>query len=127
KRYPDFKPLSDEQRREMSEKEVELWEEKARSGLLRNDPILKSALQDLRRAFMDPVGGIASGNINLLSQIGISTGTWNEGGKLNINEDKLKEALTNKPDEVMELFTKKTGGLGIGDRVYQELNNVVKR
>ncbi|MGE6487483.1 flagellar filament capping protein FliD [Paenisporosarcina sp. NPDC076898] len=129
KRYPDFKPLSDEQKKDMSEKEIELWEEKARSGLLRNDPILKNAIQDLRRAFMDPVQGIASGNISLLSQIGINTGSYTEGGKLFINEDKLKEALTNKPDEVMQLFTNKdaTGnGLGIGDRVYQKLNEVVK-
>lgn len=127
KRYPDFQPLSDEQRRGLSEKEAELWDEKARSGLLRNDPILKNALQDLRSAFMDPVSGVANGNIDMLSQIGISTGTWTEGGKLNINEDKLKEALTNNADEVMQLFTNKTGGLGIGERVYQELNNVVKR
>ena len=126
KRYPDFQPLNDEQKAAMSEREIELWEEKARSGLLRNDPILKSALTDLRRAFMDPVEGIANGNINMLSQIGISTGDYKEGGKLFIDEEKLKDALMNKPDEVIQLFTNRTGGLGIGERVYQELNSAVK-
>ncbi|WP_342542742.1 flagellar filament capping protein FliD [Paenisporosarcina sp. FSL H8-0542] len=125
KRYPDFKPLSDEQRKGMSEKEVELWEEKAKSGLLRNDPILKNALQELRSAFMNPITEIANGNINMLTQIGINTGKYTEGGKLFIDEDKLKEALSNKPDEVMELFTNSANG--IGHRVYQELNDVVKR
>src|SRR5690606_6757868 len=43
RRFPDFQPLSPEQKKDMSESEVELWEEKARSGLLRNDPVLKSA------------------------------------------------------------------------------------
>jgi flagellar hook-associated protein 2 len=47
-----------------------------------------------------------------------------EQGKLFIDEDKLKEALTNKPEEVMELFTK--NDVGIGQRVYKELNDVVK-
>jgi flagellar hook-associated protein 2 len=129
KRYPNFQPLSDEQKKDMSENEIELWEEKAKSGLVRNDPTLKKAMQDLRRAFMDPVAGIADGNFNLLSQIGINTGNYLEGGKLFIDEDKLNTALTNKPDEVMQLFTNKDAagnGIGIGDRVYKELNDVVK-
>lgn len=127
KRYPDFQPLSDEQKKDMTEKEIELWEDKARSGLLRNDPVLKSAMQDLRRAFMDSVTGLAEGNINHLSQIGINTGNYTEGGKLFIDEKKLSEALTNKPDEVMALFTTRdAAGNGVGARVYDTLNNIVK-
>ena len=38
-KYRDFQPLSDEQKKDMKEKEIELWEEKAKSGTLRNDPI----------------------------------------------------------------------------------------
>lgn len=126
KRYPDFQPLTDEQKKAMTEKEIELWEEKSRSGLMRNDPILRDAVLQLRKAFMDEVEGIAPGNISLLSQIGISTGHYSEGARLNIDEDKLKKALTEKPDEVVALFTNKTGGLGIGDRVYNKLNDAIK-
>lgn len=127
KRYPDFQPLSDEQKKDMTEKEIELWEDKARSGLLRNDPVLKSAMQDLRKAFMDSVASIADGNIKHLSQIGINTGNYTEGGKLFIDEKKLSEALTNKPDEVMALFTTRdAAGNGVGARVYDTLNNIVK-
>lgn len=126
KRYPDFQPLTDEQRKAMTENEVELWEEKSRSGLMRNDPILRDAVLQLRKAFMDEVEGIAPGNTTLISQIGISTGHYSEGARLNIDEDKLKKALADKPDEVMALFTNKTGGLGVGDRVYNELNAAIK-
>lgn len=127
KRYPDFQPLSDEQKKELTETEIELWEEKARSGLLRNDPVLKSAMQDLRRAFMDTVSGIADGNINHLSQIGINTGSYTEGGKLFIDDKKLSEALANKPEEVMALFTTRdAAGNGVGARVYDTLNDIVK-
>ncbi|EGA89000.1 flagellar capping protein [Planococcus donghaensis MPA1U2] len=128
KRYPDFQPLSDEQKKELTETEIELWEEKARSGLLRNDPIMKSALEDLRRAFMDTVTGVADGNLNHLSQIGINTGSYTEGGKLFIDEEKLKDALTKKPDEVMALFTTRdAAGDGVGARVYDTLNDIVKK
>ncbi|TWT03675.1 flagellar filament capping protein FliD [Planomicrobium sp. CPCC 101079] len=128
KRYPDFQPLSDEQKKDMSDNEIELWEEKAKSGLLRNDPILKSAIQNLRNAFMNPVEGIDKNNINVLSEIGISTGSYSEGGKLFIDEDLLKEKLNSNPDEVMNLFTNKVGdrSVGVGARVYEELNNVIK-
>src|SRR5690606_8304511 len=65
---------------------------------------------------------------NMLSQIGINTGTWSEGGKLFTDEDKLKEALTDKPDQVMALFTNRVDdkNVGVGGRVYAALNNVVK-
>ena len=38
-KYRDYAPLTDEQKKDMSENEVKLWEEKAKSGLLRNDSI----------------------------------------------------------------------------------------
>lgn len=128
KRYPDFKPLSAEQKKDMSDNEIELWEEKARSGLMRNDPILREAIQDLRRSFMNPVAGVPAGNINLLSQIGINTGAYTEGGKLFIDETKLKDTLMKKPDEVMALFTSRVGetNVGIGGRVYAALNDTIK-
>ena len=40
-RYRDYRPLTDEQREEMTERQIELWEERAKSGLLRRDSILK--------------------------------------------------------------------------------------
>ncbi len=128
KRYPNFQPLSAEQKKELSDNEVELWEEKARSGLLRNDPILRNAIQNLRNSFMSEVEGIPAGNINLLSQIGINTGSYTEGGKLFVDEDKLKEVLKNKPDEVMALFTNRVGdtNVGIGSLVYETLNKTIK-
>ena len=127
KRYPDFQPLSDEERSAMSETEVEMWEEKSKSGLLRNDPLLRGALQDLRRAFMDPVDDLENiGNLSMLSQVGINTGHYSEGGKLKIDEDKLNKMMAEKPDEVMDLFTKKTGTPGIFERVYQGLDTVVR-
>ncbi|PKH10368.1 flagellar filament capping protein FliD [Planomicrobium sp. MB-3u-38] len=127
KRYPDFQPLSDEERNAMSETEVEMWEKKSKSGLLRNDPLLRGALQDLRRAFMDPVDDLENiGNLSMLSQVGINTGHYSEGGKLKIDEDKLNKMMAEKPDEVMNLFTKKTGTPGIFERVYKELDTVVR-
>lgn len=128
-KYRDYAPLTNEQREALSDKEVELWDEKSKSGLLRNDPFLRTTLFDLRRAMYDPVQGISTNELNQISQIGITTGDYRSGGKLSINEDKLKEALSTRPDEVMNLFTKaeeESGNIaqmGIGSRIYKELNH----
>ncbi|SFQ20995.1 flagellar filament capping protein FliD [Caldicoprobacter faecalis] len=103
-RFRDYPPLTDAQKKEMSEKEIELWEQKAKSGLLRGDSILQNIVYNMRRALVDAVEGVG---INL-SSIGITTGSYFERGKLHIDENKLKEALRNNPEQVMQLFIKKS-------------------
>ncbi|WP_169525251.1 flagellar filament capping protein FliD [Pseudalkalibacillus hwajinpoensis] len=120
KRNRDFPPLTDAQREDLTEKEIELWEEKARSGLLQSDSTVRGIASSLRNAWMSPVEGIPAGELSMLSQIGINTGNYQDGGKLFIDEAKLKSALEEKPDEVMNLFT--SGSNGIGDRLYDNVN-----
>lgn len=130
-RYRDYPPLTDEERGAISEREAELWDEKAQSGLLRNDPQLRTTLNQLRRSLGDPVSGIATGELSILSQIGIKTGNYRDGGKLFIDENKLKASLNEKPDEVMNLFTKKateegnTSQMGLGMRTYEDINRAI--
>ena len=100
----NYKPLTDEQKMDMSDKEIELWEKKAKTGLLRNDSILENIVFSMRKALFDKISGL---DLNLTS-IGITTGTYQEKGKLKINDAKLKEAISNNPDKVMELFAKKS-------------------
>ncbi|WP_392454482.1 flagellar filament capping protein FliD [Chryseomicrobium aureum] len=126
-KYRDFPPLTDEQRRDLTETEAKLWDEKAKSGLLRADPILRDTLTKLRRAFADPVAGLPAGSLTTLSSIGITTGNFREGGKLNIDETKLRAALAEKPEEVMQLFTAKTGATGVAERVYKEVNDSIRK
>ena len=65
---------------------------KARSGMLNNDGILSSFLNDMRNMLYKEVDGVSS----KLYSIGITTGSW-EQRKLVINEAKLK-AIINSPD-----------------------------
>ncbi|GAE33040.1 flagellar filament capping protein FliD [Halalkalibacter akibai] len=102
-RYRDFPPLTDEQRKDLSEREAELWDEKAKSGMLRRDPMLSSILTQMRTDLYTPVQ--TSGQFNLISQIGISTtSNFRDGGRLEIDETKLRAALADDPDSVHQLF-----------------------
>lgn len=123
-RNRDYQPLTEEQREELTEKEAEKWDEKAKQGLLYNDEIIRGALTSLRGKMYNTVSGIPDGQMNLLSQIGIKTAYLSLDGKLEIDEDKLKEAIANKPDEVARLFTSEDG---IATRVYNEIGKTVDK
>lgn len=101
KKYYDYKPLSSEQKGEMSEKEIELWTEKAKSGILRNDRNIISLLNDLRAMIYDKVEGVGKS----LADIGLKTGPYYEKGKIFIDEKVLREALEKNSDVVANIFT----------------------
>lgn len=96
----DYAPLSDAQKKELSESEIEAWEEKAKEGLLFNDNDIKGLSNGLR--FI-----LGSGDLQKLEKIGITvSSTASDNGKLTFDETKFKAALESDPDSVKELFTK---------------------
>jgi flagellar hook-associated protein 2 len=131
-RYRDYPPLTDEQKEGMSEKQIELWEEKAKSGLLRRDPILSSGLSQMRLNFYDAV---TNSSINpkykQLASIGITTSSnYFDGGKLIIDEAKLKAAIEEDPESVEKLFTSSgttDSEKGIMNRLYDTINSVMEK
>ncbi|WP_134703680.1 flagellar filament capping protein FliD [Ammoniphilus sp. YIM 78166] len=131
KTFREFQPLTDEQKKEMKEDEVKKWEEKAKSGLLRSESsILGSITSSMRRSLSEPVHALSG--MKMLSEIGINTSkNFREHGKLEIDESKLREAIANNPDQVIDLFTIKVEGSdgkidssqsGLAQRLYDNLN-----
>lgn len=126
KQYRSYRPLTESQKEEMSEKEIELWEEKAKSGILRSEPILEKMLYSMRSALYQEVEGA---NINLFD-LGIETSSnYLDGGKLTLDEEKLKSALRDKPEEVVELFTASGDSFetrGLSHRLYNIMQENIR-
>lgn len=97
-----YLPLTDEQKEAMKEDEINNWEENAKKGLVRNDSILNNILFNMRRAMGDKT------DAGILASIGVSTGDWREGARLKIDEEKLKKAINDNPDQVMNIFAKQS-------------------
>lgn len=95
-KYRDFAPLTDDQKKDMEEADITAWTEKAKSGLLKNDDILKTLLSTMRMDITEKLGK--------LGDIGITTGSYFENGKLYLDESKLRTALSNNSGEVMDLL-----------------------
>lgn len=111
----DYPPLTDDQKADMSEKEIENWEKKAKVGLLQNDSILKGIASKMQSMIY---GSAVSGGISLYD-MGITSAGYAENGKLKIDEAKLTTALETKGSAIQELFTtEKTG-------IAQQLNEII--
>lgn len=134
-----YNPLTNEQKEEMSDKEVELWEGKAKIGLLGRDPMLSKVLNSMRNAMYSPVegaDGTSTNPIDTLREIGINlSGNWEEHGRLEIDEDKLKSMIASDLSKVSEVFNKdsdstdrftKFAQSGVADRVYEQLEATMK-
>jgi len=135
--YRDFKPLTDEEKESMTDKQIELWESKAKSGLLRNDSIIEETINSLRSNLSKQLE--TTGSFNSLSDIGISFKSFMDGGvselgKLKVDEAKLEQAINDNPDAVINLFTQaptadksqaneRQAQMGFADRIYESLKN----
>jgi flagellar hook-associated protein 2 len=103
-----YEPLTDEQRQAMSDREVELWETRARTGLHHRDDTFRNLQQQLREWIQAPIT-LANGQRISLHEIGITTG-YGSGperliGMLQIDDERLEYMLETRSDDIQTLFT----------------------
>lgn len=111
-KFRTFAPLTKAQRDELSEDEIKKWEEKAMSGMLRGDTILRGTMDTLRSKWSGATSSTNDKEMQQLFQIGLSTGSdFTNGGKIELNEEKLKAAIEKDPEQVYKLFTDEKTGL----------------
>lgn len=119
--------LTDDQKEAMTDSEIEKWEDKIKSSLLRRDDTLSSLISSFRTNMMGTVTA-SNGKTYGLSSLGITTSgkDWYEGGLLHIKgdeddaeymdeENKLEKLLTEDPGLVMEILT------GVTNNLYADL------
>ncbi|MCL6593346.1 MAG: flagellar filament capping protein FliD [Alicyclobacillus sp.] len=126
----DYLPLTSQQAAQMTQTQIDEWNQKAQSGMLANDPLLGNIMNTLENDMqltlnnqtsslvngqtvtlnslaaigitpIDPLNGVSSGAI----APGVTTTGWNTYGLLQINTDQLRAAVQADPQAVMRLFT----------------------
>lgn len=129
KKDTNYPPLTDAQKKDMKDTDITLWEAKAKKGTLRNDSTLSSLLTKMRSSISTSVSNTTFGD---MSKIGISTtSNYLDGGKLQIDETKLKAAISADPDGVYKLFTSDDGsttddkGKGVSIRLRANLKSAM--
>lgn len=121
-----YEPLTDDEKEEMSEKQIEQWETKIKDSLLRRDSTISSLTSTMRTALSSSVE--IDGKSYSLVSLGIKTGLYTENGQLHIdgdkddasvsnNEDKLRKMIEEDPDKVYQILT------GVGNQLYDKLKD----
>ncbi|MGJ9384774.1 flagellar hook-associated protein 2 [Salipaludibacillus sp. CF4.18] len=128
--HRDYAPLTDEQRGDMSDSEIEMWEERAHSGLVRNDRILSGALTQMRQDIYAPVGVGENRTFSQITELGITTtSNYKDRGRLEVDETKLRAAIDQDPEAVFQMFSadgETHEEKGIARRVRETLNDQMK-
>lgn len=111
----EFEPLTEEQKKDMSEEEIQKWEEKAKKGILRNDRDLEKFVTDLQRTIFG-----SDENITFLAQIGI-TGHSDptKKGQISIDENKFKQALETNGQEIYKKLA------GNSDSIFEKVKSTI--
>ncbi|PIC82058.1 flagellar hook-associated protein 2 [Sporosarcina sp. P1] len=129
KQFKSFHPLSAEEKADMKEKEIELWEEKAKSGTLKGDPALSSMLNNLRSIMSSTVTSTDKDGKEIqisLKDLGIEPSkNYLDNGKLTINEDTLRTKISENPNAVYDLIGGKDNG--IAQKYRTELQEAQKK
>lgn len=117
-----YKPLTDEDKADMTESEIKAYEEKAKTGILFMDRDLSSLYSALRSA-VAPGGSYGS----FLRSIGIKTSYEDGLTTLSLDENALREALEQNPDQVKDAFTKSKENGAASDGLMASIQKVTDR
>lgn len=90
KKSNGYKPLTEAQKKEMTEEEIKNWEKKSKEGMLRNDSELRSFMDDMKSSMLGPFEGLGKS----LSEIGITNvDDYNKPGQIKLDVDKFTKVL----------------------------------
>ncbi len=129
-----YEPLTDDEKAEMSESEIEKWETKIKDSILRRDSTIGSIMNAMTNSMMKSY--TINGKTYALSSFGIHTlgylnAAENENYAYHIdgdsedsstsgNTDKLLDMITNNPEDFQEFMKQLTSDL------YTQLDNMMK-
>jgi len=103
KRNKNYMPLTDEQKKEMSENEIKSWNEKVKQGQLYKDSDVSRIANSMKSAMRGLVDGV-DGNLEKFGIKPVADYQGTKNGTFVIDEDKLTNALENNLEDVMKLF-----------------------
>lgn len=106
-----YEPLTDAEKEEMSEEEIENWEKLAKQGVIYNDSTVTSIMSKMRSVLYNSVT-LDDGTKFGIYGMGIKTSSeYEDHGKLEIDEDAFENAFEKDPEAIAKLFTDGTNGI----------------
>lgn len=100
-----YEPLTDAEKEEMDEDEIEKWEKSAKQGVIYNDSTVSRIMSQMRSVLYNSIT-LDDGSKFGIYSMGIKTSSdYGDHGKLEIDEDALDKAFEENSDAIVKLFT----------------------
>lgn len=103
----NYPPLTSAQEKEMSQTQIDSWNQKAQQGLLSNDSNLENLLQDLKDTFYNAVYGASAVFGPKTTGLDLS-GDYAKDGQIVFSDstgDQFKQVIEGNPSSIASLFT----------------------
>ncbi|MCM1178978.1 MAG: flagellar filament capping protein FliD [Clostridium sp.] len=130
-RVKDYEPLTEDEKKGMSDEEIEKWEGIIKASLLRRDDTISSLLSSMRSTLNKQVSVTLSDGTTknyALTSFGINTSTYTERGKLHIYGDEDDADFMDFDNDLMAAINKDPSAVEktlstLGTEMY---NNLLK-
>ncbi len=118
--------LTEDQEDDMTEKQIEEWNKKAKAGILYNDTAVREFSNSLQTVNLQMLrNGFTNED---LESIGITfSDDTTDGGQITFNEEKFKKAMESDPDKVSEIMAGGNGRKGMVETVENILTPYATR
>lgn len=117
KKQADYNPLTEAQKKDMSEEEIKQWEKKAKEGILRSDSEMRRFMDDMQKS-------IFGDKMEVLNEMGLTSHEdYNKRGQIALDESKFTKALENNSNRVYEIFAKDSSS--VFESMKSTMNNYV--
>lgn len=120
KDHSRYLPLTEEDKKDMSESAIKAYEEKAKQGLLFGSSDLSNLYRQLTNTIQ-----MSGADANSLSKIGIKTSYSDGLTTLELDENVLTDALKNNPDSVRDAFSRSVSNGASSDGLMYNLKSVL--
>ncbi len=121
-----YSPLTEDQEDEMTEKQIEEWNKKAKEGILNSNSAVRDysdALQTINVKMLK--NGFSNSD---LESIGITfSDDTTDGGKITFDEDTFKAAMEKDPDKVSQIMAGGNGKTGLVQTIENTLTPFATR
>ncbi|KHD38348.1 flagellar hook protein FliD [Clostridium acetobutylicum] len=104
-----YKPLTDTQKKAMTDDEITKWETQAKQGILANDSYLQSMVTEFRKAFYTGVegAGFTLTDLGISSYSGVGDAV-NKAGQMKYDPATLKTAIKKYGSSIDNIFAKQS-------------------
>ena len=125
-----YDPLTDEQKKQLSQTSIDNWEKKAKQGILYGESSVRNFKFSMDRVMTNTINDLQKAGLKYedMEKAGISMSSdVHDGGKLVFDEEKFKKAMETNPETVKKIMSGHNGSKGFAKVVEDAMTPYATR